>query len=158
MEHTIAAKAVAFQEAQTNSFKQYQRNVIKNANTLAKTLSEGGLRLVSGGTDNHMCLVDLTSIDITGRQAEEALGRANIVVNRNAIPFDKLPPRQASGLRLGTPSITTRGMDSECATTIAECILNVLNNIGDEDIEKDVQKKVLSLCSDHPIPGINQSE
>ena len=155
MEHTIAAKAVAFQEAQTNSFKQYQRNVIKNANTLAKTLSEGGLRLVSGGTDNHMCLVDLTSINITGRQAEEALGRANIVVNRNAIPFDKLPPRQASGLRLGTPSITTRGMDGECVTTIGECILNVLNNIGDEDIEKDVQKKVLSLCSEHPIPGIS---
>ena len=155
MEHTIAAKAVAFQEAQTNSFKQYQRNVIKNANTLAKTLSEGGLRLVSGGTDNHMCLVDLTSINITGRQAEEALGRANIVVNRNAIPFDKLPPRQASGLRLGTPSITTRGMDGECVTTIGECILNVLNNIGDEDIEKDVQEKVLSLCSEHPIPGIS---
>ena len=158
MEHTIAAKAVAFQEAKTDSFKQYQQNVIDNAKVLADTLSEGGLRLVSGGTDNHMCLVDLTPINITGRQAEEALGRANIVVNRNAIPFDKLPPRQASGLRLGTPSITTRGMNGESVKDIADCILSVLNNIGNEDVEKDVQKKVLSLCSKHPIPGIDEPE
>ena len=158
MEHTIAAKAVAFQEANTDSFKQYQQNVIDNAKVLSDTLSEGGLRLVSGGTDNHMCLVDLTPINITGRQAEEALGRANIVVNRNAIPFDKLPPRQASGLRLGTPSITTRGMNGESVKDIADCILSVLNNIGNEDIEKDVQKKVLSLCSEHPIPGIGEPE
>jgi len=155
MEHTIAAKAVAFEEAKTDSFKKYQTNVINNSSTLANTLQEGGLRLVSGGTDNHMCLVDLTPMNITGKQAEESLGRANIVVNRNAIPFDKLPPRQASGLRLGTPSITTRGMDDKCTAIIGEFILDVLDNIGDGKIETDIREKVLSLCSKHPIPGVN---
>ena len=102
-----------------------------------------------------MCLVDLTPINITGKQGEESLGRANIVVNRNAIPFDKLPPRQASGLRLGTPSITTRGMDGKSAVAIGEFILNVLANVGDEKIETDIREQVLSLCSKHPIPGVN---
>ena len=110
LEHIIAAKAVAFGEAMTPEFADYQRNIRANATALADALQSGGLRLVSGGTDNHIVLVDLTPMGITGRQAEEALGEANIVVNRNAIPFDTLPPRTASGMRLGTPSITSRGM------------------------------------------------
>ena len=152
MGHTIAAKAVAFQEAQSDSFGEYQKAVVKNANTLANTLKKGGLRLVSGGTDNHMCLIDLTPMNISGKQAEEALGRANIVVNRNAIPFDRLPPRQASGLRLGTPSITTRGIEHESAVNIGEYILQILQNIGDPKVEKEVQEKVLALCTQYPIP------
>ena len=93
-------------------------------------------------------------MNISGKQAEEALGRANIVVNRNAIPFDRLPPRQASGLRLGTPSITTRGIEHESAVNIGEYILQILQNIGDPKVEKEVQEKVLALCTQYPIPGM----
>ena len=107
--HIIAAKAVAFGEAMTPEFAAYQRGIRENAGALADELNAGGLRLVSGGTDNHMVLVDVTPLGITGRQAEESLGRANIVVNRNAIPYDSKPPRVASGMRLGTPSVTSRG-------------------------------------------------
>ena len=109
LEHVVAAKAVAFGEAMSDEFVDYQRRTRANAVALAESLSEGGLRLVAGGTDNHMTLVDLRPLDVTGRQAEEALGAANIVVNRNAIPYDPKPPRTASGVRLGTPAITSRG-------------------------------------------------
>ena len=154
LEHTIAAKAVAFREAESDSFIQYQTQVIDNAKALAGTLHEGGLRLVSGGTDNHMTLVDVTPMGLSGKQAEESLGRANIVINRNAIPFDEKPPRQASGIRLGTPAITTRGMKIQEAKAIATLILKVLQNIEDSKVEKEVQEEVLSLTSRFPVPGI----
>ena len=154
LEHTIAAKAVAFREAESDSFIQYQTQVIDNATALAETLHEGGLRLVSGGTDNHMALVDVTPMGLSGKQAEESLGRANIVINRNAIPFDEKPPRQASGIRLGTPAITTRGMKIQEAKAIAALILKVLQNIEDSKVEKEVQEEVLSLTSRFPVPGI----
>ena len=128
--------------------------MISNAKTLADTLNNGGLRLVSGGTDNHMTLVDVTPINISGKQAEEALGRANIVINRNAIPFDEKPPRQASGIRLGTPAITTRGMGTAETITIGNLILKVLHNIEDPSVEQQVKQEVLHLTSQFPVPGI----
>jgi len=154
LEHTIAAKAVAFKEAESDHFVQYQTQVIDNAKVLAETLHGGGLRLVSGGTDNHMTLVDVTPMGLSGKQAEESLGRANIVINRNAIPFDKKPPRQASGIRLGTPAITTRGMKIQESKTIGTLILKVLQNIGDSGVEKEVKEEVLSLTNRFPVPGI----
>ena len=154
LEHTIAAKAVAFKEAESTEFVYYQKQVISNAKTLADTLNNGGLRLVSGGTDNHMTLVDVTPINISGKQAEEALGRANIVINRNAIPFDEKPPRQASGIRLGTPAITTRGMGTAETITIGNLILKVLHNIEDPSVEQQVKQEVLHLTSQFPVPGI----
>jgi glycine hydroxymethyltransferase len=156
LEHTVAAKAVAFKEASSEAFKDYQIQVIKNAQQLAETLKTGGLRMVSKGTDNHMTLVDLTPMNISGKEAEESLGRANIVINRNAIPFDQKPPRVASGMRLGTPSITTRGMDESAVDNVGKLILKVLSNIGDKRIEKDVRNDVLDLVSNYPVPQIPQ--
>ena len=156
LEHTVAAKAVAFKEASSEAFKDYQIQVIKNAQQLAETLKTGGLRMVSNGTDNHMTLVDLTPMNISGKEAEESLGRANIVINRNAIPFDQKPPRVASGMRLGTPSITTRGMDESAVDNVGKLILKVLSNIGDKRIEKDVRNDVLDLVSNYPVPQIPQ--
>ena len=155
MEHTIAAKAVAFQEAMTPEFVDYQRQICANAVALSQTLEEGGLRLVAGGTDNHMFLVDLTPMKVTGRKAEEALGRANIVINRNAIPYDPKPPRVASGVRLGTPAITSRGMKEEDARQVGRLILQTLNNLGDEAVERHVKDEVIGMTARFPIPGID---
>lgn len=155
LEHTIAAKAVAYKEASTPEFRKYQEQVLSNAKSLANTLKDGGLRLVSSGTDNHMVLVDLTPLGTTGKEAEDALGRANIVVNRNAIPFDKLPPRQASGMRLGTPAVTSRGVTEPAIKEIGNLILKVLNNLGDNHTEIKVQNQVLSLLKAYPAPGIS---
>ena len=155
LEHTIAAKAVAYREASTPEFRKYQEQVLSNAKSLANTLKDGGLRLVSSGTDNHMVLVDLTPLGTTGKEAEDALGRANIVVNRNAIPFDKLPPRQASGMRLGTPAVTSRGVTEPAIKEIGNLILKVLNNLGDNHTEIKVQNQVLSLIKAYPAPGIS---
>ena len=155
LEHIIAAKAVAYREASTPEFRKYQEQVLSNAKSLANTLKDGGLRLVSSGTDNHMVLVDLTPLGTTGKEAEDALGRSNIVVNRNAIPFDKLPPRQASGLRLGTPAVTSRGVTEPAIKEIGNLILKVLNNLGDNHTEIKVQNQVLSLLKAYPAPGIS---
>ena len=155
LEHIIAAKAVAFGEAMKPDFVEYQKSIRTNAVALADELQTGGLRLVSGGTDNHIVLVDLTPMDITGRQAEEALGGANIVVNRNAIPFDQKPPRTASGLRLGTPSITSRGMGAEESRQIGQLILRVLGNIGSDTVKRDVRGEAMALCARFPAPGLN---
>ena len=156
LEHVIAAKAVAFKEAQSPDFKKYQVQIIKNAKALAKTLLEGGLRLVSGGTENHLVLVDLTPMNLSGKQAEEALGKANIVINRNAIPFDKKPPREASGMRLGTPSITSRGMIEDDCETIGKFILKVLENPSNERIISDIQNEIIEFTNSFPVPGISQ--
>ena len=155
LEHTIAAKAVAYKEASTPKFRRYQEQVLSNAKILANTLKDGGLRLVSSGTENHMVLVDLTPLGTTGKKAEDSLGRSNIVVNRNAIPFDKLPPRQASGMRLGTPAITSRGMTEPAIKEIGNLIIKVLNNLGDNHTEIEVQNQVLSLLKAYPAPGIS---
>ena len=150
----IAAMAVAFGEAMQPEFVEYQKSIRANAVALADELQAGGLRLVSGGTDNHIVLVDLTPADITGRQAEEALGEANIVVNRNAIPFDQKPPRTASGLRLGTPSITSRGMGVQEARQVGRLILRVLGNLSSETTKRQVREEAMSLCDRFPAPGL----
>ena len=154
LEHIIAAKAVAFGEAMQPEFVEYQKSIRANAVALAEELQAGGLRLVSGGTDNHIVLVDLTPAGITGRQAEEALGEANIVVNRNAIPFDQKPPRTASGLRLGTPSITSRGMGVQEARQVGRLILRVLGDISNETTKRQVREEAISLCDRFPAPGL----
>ena len=153
MEHTIAAKAVAFQEASTKEFADYQSQIIKNAKKLAEILQKGGLRIVSGGTDNHMVLVDLTNLDLTGKSIEESLSRANIVVNRNAIPYDKRPPRETSGIRLGTAAITTRGMKENAVSEIGSYILEIINNSQNNLQESNTKKKVLNLLESYPIPN-----
>ena len=155
LEHTIAAKAVAFKEAAMDEFVEYQKQVVANAKALAESLRQGGLRLVSGGTDNHMTLVDVPPIGISAKQAEESLGKANIVINRNAIPFDTKPPRQASGISLGTPAITSRGMKVQEATTVGKLILKVLTNVEDPSVEESVKHEILELTSRFPVPGIN---
>ena len=155
LEHIIAAKAVAFGEAMKPDFVTYQKGIRANARVLADKLSDGGLRLVSGGTDNHMVLVDMTPLGITGRDAEDALSRVNIVVNRNAIPYDLKPPRVASGMRLGTPAVTSRGFGTAEMTAVAELILKTLSNMGHEAVERELKDEVLSLTSRFPVPGID---
>lgn len=151
--HTIAAKAVAFKEALTPEFKSYQRQVVANAKILAKTLLEGGLSIVSGGTDNHMMLVDLCSFNITGREAENVLEQAGITVNKNSIPFDTRRPNVTSGIRIGTPTITSRKMGPGEMTAIAGMILEVLKAPNDEKVVLRIRQRVTKLCQDFPIQG-----
>jgi glycine hydroxymethyltransferase len=153
--HVIAAKAVAFHEALQPGFTDYQRAVLDNALVLASELKELGLRLVSGGTDNHMVLVDLTSTGVTGHKAEVALGEAGIIVNRNAIPFDPHPPRTTSGIRLGTPALTARGFGEEEMKQIAALIVRVLTDIGDRNLRRQVSQVVGELCRRFPLPGVD---
>jgi len=154
--HVIAAKAVAFHEAIQPDFIDYQRKVLENALVLAGELQRDGLRLVSGGTDTHMVLVDLTETGVTGRQAEESLGAAGIVVNRNTIPFDPRPPLVTSGIRLGTSAVTTRGFGTEEMKRIASSIVKVItNNIGNRSIQNQVRQEVSQMCSHFPVPGID---
>ena len=153
--HVIAAKAIAFAEALQPDFGEYQREVVNNSRALAEALAAGGLRLVAGGTDTHLILVDVSPLEITGRDAEEALGRVHITVNRNAIPYDPKPPRIASVLRLGTPAITSRGFTANDMTYIANWILLVLQNIGNDQIEKSVAEEVASFTSRFPVPGLD---
>ena len=155
LEHVVAAKAVTFGEAMTDEFAAYQRQVRANAVALGEALTDGGLRLVSGGTDNHMVLVDLRPLDVTGRQAEEALGRANIVVNRNAIPYDPKPPRVASGVRLGTAAITSRGFQESDARRVGELILKVLTDTDNTAVQSQVRDEVLETTPRFPVPGID---
>jgi len=154
--HSIAAKAVAFHEAMQPSFTLYQRAILDNAQVLADELQRLGLRLVSGGTDNHLVLVDLTQTGVTGKEAEEALEATGIVVNRNAIPFDNShPPVIAGGIRLGTPAVTTRSFGSEEMKRIAALIVKVINNIGNRDIQNQVRQEVTQMCHRFPVPGID---
>jgi len=153
--HVIAAKAVAFYEAMQPSFIDYQRATLENALILATELKRLGLRLVSGGTDNHLLLVDLTETGVSGREAEECLEAAGMVVNRNAIPFDPRPPLITSGIRLGTPAVTTRGFGGEEMKRIASLIVKVITNIGDRDIQNQVSREVSQMCQRFPVPGID---
>lgn len=149
--HVIAAKAVALKEAMTDEFKEYQKQIVKNAKALAETLKNKGFRLVSGGTDNHLMLVDLTDKDITGKDAEEALGKANITVNKNTIPFETRSPFITSGIRIGTPAVTTRGMKEDAMEDIGNYIAEVLYNINNESVIDTVKEKVIKLCNKYPL-------
>jgi glycine hydroxymethyltransferase len=147
--HVIAAKAVCLAEAATESFRAYQRQLVANAAALAKSLMDNGLRLVSGGTDNHLMLVDLTDNGITGKDLEALLGRANITVNKNAIPFDTRSPFITSGIRLGTPAVTSRGMDEADMQLIGSLIADVVKR--GEDAVESVKAQVLELCARRPL-------
>jgi glycine hydroxymethyltransferase len=149
--HIIAGKAVAFQEAMTYDFANYQRQVVHNAKALAEGLLDRGMELVSGGTDNHIVLVDLRKTDLTGLDAENALEKAGINTNKNSIPFDKRGPNITSGIRLGTPAITTRGMKEREMKNIAEWITRVLEKPYDEKVLADVRSMVHSLCLQFPL-------
>lgn len=149
--HVIAAKAVAFKEAMSEEFRTYQGQVIKNARKLSEELIKRGFNIISGGTDNHLMLVDLTKKNITGRDAENALDLCGVTVNKNAIPFDKLPPTITSGIRLGTPCVTTRGMGEDEMVEIAEIIEEVVNNSKDAEELKRLKERALSLSRRFPI-------
>jgi glycine hydroxymethyltransferase len=153
--HLIAAKAVTFHEAMQPGFVDYQHATLDNALVLASELKQLGLRLTSGGTDTHLMLISLTEIGITGKEAEEALGRVGIVANRDGIPFDPLPAQKTSGIRLGTPAVTSRGFGKEEMKHIASLIFKVITNIGNSDIESQVRQKVSQMCSRSPVPGID---
>jgi len=149
--HVIAAKAMAFKEALSRTFADYQTDVVRNAKALAGHLHENGVALVSGGTDNHMMLADLSGLGVTGKDAEAALERAGITVNKNAIPFDALGPAVTSGVRVGTPAITTRGMKTAEMAVVARLIGNVLKNMGDASVVARVRREVRELCEAFPI-------
>ena len=149
--HVIAAKAVALKEALSNDFKSYQEQVVRNAKRLAEELAREGLKIVSGGTDNHLMLVDLTDAGITGKEAEEALDSAGITVNKNAIPYDSRPPAITSGIRLGTPCVTTRGMGEAEMIEIADIITKVLKNNKNPDEIGRLNLRVKTLCERFPI-------
>ncbi|WP_456397017.1 serine hydroxymethyltransferase [Desulfurobacterium sp.] len=149
--HVIAAKAVAFKEAMTPEFKEYQQQVVLNAKAMAEELQKEGFRIVSGGTDNHLMLVDLTDKGITGKEAEAALGKANITVNKNTIPFDSRSPFVTSGIRIGTPAVTTRGIKEQEARRIAQLIATVLKNIDNETVIEKVKAEVIEMCGKYPL-------
>lgn len=149
--HIIAAKAVCFKEALSDGFKEYQKQVVKNAKKLADVLKEKGYKLVSGGTDTHLFLIDLTNKNITGKEAEEALAKAGITVNKNTIPFETKPPFIASGIRIGTPAVTTRGMKEKEMEIIGEYIDDVLKHREDEKYLRKIGEKVKKLCLDFPV-------
>lgn len=149
--HVIAAKAVAFKEALSDAFVDYQQQIVANAAALAEALISKGYQIVSGGTDTHLMLVDLTTQGITGKEADEALDQAGITVNKNAVPFDQRPPVHASGIRLGTPIVTTRGMKENEMAEIASLIDTVLKNREDTSILKQVQNQAETLCKRFPF-------
>ncbi len=151
--HIVAAKAVCFGEALTNEFKQYGRNVIENAKALADTLQSGGLRLISGGTDNHLMLVDVTSIGLGGKKAEATLDHCGITVNMNMIPFDTRKPMDPSGIRIGTPALTTRGMGPDQMRQIGKWIITALKNSDDTATLERIRDEVRSLTVHFPVPA-----
>ncbi|MBU0612820.1 serine hydroxymethyltransferase [Patescibacteria group bacterium] len=149
--HTTAAIAVALQEAMQPEFKDYAKQVVLNAKALAKSLTAEGLELVTGGTDNHLMLVDLTSTGVTGKEAETALGEAEIFVNKNTVPYDKRKPTDPSGIRLGTPALTTRGLKEDDMEIIGQLIAKVINNAKDSSIKEQVKKQVKELTDNYPL-------
>lgn len=149
--HVIAAKAVAFKEAASESFKTYQENVVKNAKTLANALMDRGLNLVSNGTDNHLILVDLSNLKITGKHAEHVLGKAGITANKNKVPFDKQSPAVTGGIRFGTPTLTSRGMKTREMKEIAKMIVDVIENPENNSLIKSTRQKVIDICDCFPI-------
>ena len=153
--HVITAKAVCFGEALRPDYARYAAQIVANAQAMAGELSEAGLRLVSGGTDNHLILVDLTPLNRTGREVELALEQVGISANKNAIPYDPKPPRVTSGLRLGTPAITSRGFKEEDARQVAKLIVRLVTNMGDESVKKQVSHDVKELTARFKVPGLD---
>ena len=151
MEHIIAAKAIAFGEALTDEFLHYTVQVKKNAKALAKAFMDKDYKVISGGTDNHMMLIDLRNKNITGKQAEEALGKSEITVNKNMVPFDDKSPFVTSGIRIGTPAITTRGLKEEDMSKIVDLIDSVITNFEDEAILENVKKEVGNMMHGKPL-------
>jgi glycine hydroxymethyltransferase len=151
--HVIAAKAVAFQEALQPEFKAYQQQVVKNAKAMARTIIERGYKIVSGGTENHLMLVDMIGKGITGKDAEAALGKAHITVNKNAVPNDPQKPMVTSGLRVGTPAVTTRGYLEQDCIDLANWMCDVLDAPGDEAVIARVRDAVTKQCARHPVYG-----
>ena len=154
--HVIAAKAVCFKEALSEDFREYTKNVINNANTLAESLTKKGFKIFSGGTDTHLMLLDLRSFNVTGKDAQASLGRANITCNKNGIPFDTESPMITSGIRLGTPACTTRGFGEQEFKLIAELIYKVIKGLSENKsdnfkVENEVKKEIINLCSSFPI-------
>jgi glycine hydroxymethyltransferase len=149
--HVIAAKAVAFKEALQPEFKQYQQQVVKNAQAMAKVLMDRGYNIVSGGTDNHLFLVDLINKGITGKDADAALGEANITVNKNSVPNDPQSPFVTSGLRIGTPAVTTRGFNESEVTQVAGWICDILDDINNQSTGQRVKQQVLDICKRYPV-------
>ena len=152
--HVIAAKAVAFHEALQPGFQAYQQAILDNAKTLATTLTAGGLRLVSGGTDNHLMLVDVRQAEINGQEAEDALHKAGITVNKNMIPFDPQSPRVTSGVRLGSPAVTSRGFRTEEMKIVGQAVLDALYNAHDDAKLKEIHQTTAALCARFPVPGL----
>jgi Glycine/serine hydroxymethyltransferase len=149
--HVISAKAVAFGEALQPEFKEYQKQVLKNTKVIAETLEKGGLRIVSGGTDSHVFLVDLRPLNVKGKEAQEILEKAGITLNKNGIPYDPEKPTITSGIRIGAPAVTTRGMKEAEMVKIGEGIVKVLKNINDENVISEVRADMLALCKAFPI-------
>jgi glycine hydroxymethyltransferase len=151
--HVIAAKAVAFKEALSDDFKVYQKQVLKNAKAMVAVMQERGYKVVSNGTDNHLFLLDLIDKDITGKDADAALGRANITVNKNSVPNDPRSPFVTSGLRIGSPAITRRGFEEQEAKQVATWMCDILDNMGDESVIDRVRSEVVELCEKFPVYG-----
>jgi len=149
--HVIAAKAVSLTEAATEEFKDYQKRVVLNARVLAESLLEKGFNLISGGTDNHLILMDVSAKGINGAEAQEVLEQAGITVNKNSIPFDPLPPGKASGIRIGTPAVSTRFMGTDEMRVIASMIAKVLTSPHDERIITQTRAQVVELCDRFPL-------
>jgi glycine hydroxymethyltransferase len=149
--HVIAAKAVALLEALQPSFRTYQQAVVENARAMCEALTARGLKIVSGGTDNHLFLLDLIDKNITGKDADAALGRAHITVNKNAVPNDPRPPMISSGLRIGTPAVTTRGFKEPEVAQLAGWIADVLDHMGDESAVERARAQAMALCKRFPV-------
>jgi len=156
--HTIAAKAVSFKEAMSAEFAKYGKQIVENARVLAATLASGGLRIVSGGTDNHLILVDVGPIGLTGQGAEQALGEVHITVNKNAIPFDPNPPRITSGLRIGTPALTSRGFGKDEMVEVGNLIVTALTHVNDPVVADEVRRRAVELTSGFPVPGLEERQ
>jgi len=154
LEHIVAAKAVCFREAMQPSFKEYGRQIVANAKSLAETLMKGGIRLASGGTDNHLMLCDVTAVGLTGKIAEEALDRAAITVNKNMIPYDQRKPLDPSGVRIGTAALTTRGMKESEMKRVGAWILEVLRAPEDKSVLDRVRQEIGEFTKSYPVPGI----
>ncbi|MCW8093005.1 serine hydroxymethyltransferase [Alteromonas sp. ASW11-130] len=149
--HVIAAKAVAFKEALQPEFKEYQQQVVKNAKAMVEVMQQRGYKIVSNGTQNHLFLLDLIDKDITGKEADAALGRANITVNKNSVPNDPRSPFVTSGLRIGSPAITRRGFKEEESKQVANWMCDVLDNMGDDSVIERIKQEVVKLCEAHPV-------
>jgi glycine hydroxymethyltransferase len=153
--HVIAGKAVCFGEALKPEFKQYGQQIVNNARVLAETLMEGGIRLASGGTDNHLMLCDVTAIDLTGKIAETTLDRAGITVNMNMIPFDQRKPMDPSGIRIGSAALTTRGMKEDEMKQVGAWILEALKNADSDEVISRIKEEIAQFTKPFPVPGID---